>query len=397
MGNDRDSEVGAEGRKLRVVFVGHIARVSGGEVALSRLVPALMEHIELSVVLGEDGPIVERLRQFGVPVEVLPLAPRLRDIRKDSVRASGFDLRALAALPAYILRLRGRIRELDADIVHTNTLKAALYGGAAARLAGVPAVWHIRDRIADDYLPHGAVRLVRLAARILPSAVIANSQSTLDALPNLKRSRVLYNPIVVPDSVDQPADRPAVAGTELVIGIVGRLAPWKGQHVFLESFAEAFGGTAVRGRIIGSALFGEDDYAQALRDQAQRLAIAEQVEFRGFREDVWAELAELDVLVHCSITPEPFGQVVLEAMAGRVPVVAARAGGPAELITDGVDGLLTAPGDVGELAAALRGLAGDPKLRSALARAGKERSLEFTPERTAAQLLGVYRRIARRR
>ena len=86
------------------------------------------------------------------------------------------------------------------------------------------------------------------------------------------------------------------------------------------------------------ALFGEDAYAHGLVEQAERLGIAEQIEFRGFREDIWAELAELDILVHCSVVPEPFGQVVLEGMAAGIPVIAADAGGPAELITNGVDG-----------------------------------------------------------
>jgi glycosyltransferase involved in cell wall biosynthesis len=95
--------------------------------------------------------------------------------------------------------------------------------------------------------------------------------------------------------------------------------------------------------------------------------------------------------VHCSITPEPFGQVVLEGLAAGLPVVAAAAGGPAELITDGVDGLLTRPGDVDALAAALRRLDADPTLAASLAKAGRKRSQAFTPTNAAAQLLEVYR------
>jgi len=376
-------------KRLRVVFVDHVARLSGGEIAMRRLLPALATHVDVHVVLGEDGPLVEQLGALGIDTEVMPLPPRLRDVRKGTVRPDLLDPIAVAYLPRYALRLSRRIRALDADIVHANSLKAALYAGLAARLARVPAVWHIRDRIAADYLPTSAVILVRTASRILPTAIVANSLTTLETLPLPRHGRVVYNPVVY-DGVEQVGPLPTRVADEMTVGIVGRLAPWKGQHVFLDGFAEAFRGTHVRGRIIGSALFGEEEYASSLSRQAERLGISSQIDFRGFRADVWEELSKLDVLVHCSVTPEPFGQVVLEGMAAGLPVIATAAGGPAELITGGVDGILTRPGDAGELAAALRRVQGDPDLRRQLGAAAQRRSNEFTPERAAQQLLGVY-------
>lgn len=377
-----------------MVFVDHVARLSGGEIALLRLLPALAEQVDAHVILGEDGPLVGRLEELGIPVEVLPMAAGLRDVRKDSVRPGGLDLRALAQLPRYVLRLRRRLRELDPDLVHTNSLKAALYGGVAGRLARVPVVWHVRDRISDDYLPARAVMLVRLASRVVPAAVMANSRATLETLPASRRSRVVHDPL--PHGVEQ---RPAAAPSpgDPIVGIVGRLAPWKGQHVFLEAFAAAFHGSDARARVIGSALFGEDDYEASLHRQARELGIADRVEFRGFREDVWSELAELDVLVHCSTTPEPFGQVVLEGMAAGLPVIATGAGGPAELIADGVDGLLVPPGNAAALATALERLRDDAPLRLRLSSAARARSAEFTPERAARQVIDLYRSVVRDR
>ena len=378
-----------------MVVVDHVARLSGGEIALTRLLPALARSVDVHVILGEEGPLVERLRDRGIETEVIPLAPRLRDVRRETVRPTRLDLPAVAHLPVAVLRLSRRFRALDPDLVHTNSLKAAFYGGIAARLAGVPAVWHVRDRIASDYLPRAAVVLVRAASRLLPAAVVTNSLATLETLPAVRRAGVPYNP-VVPDAVEL---RPTVARaqtTGTTIGIVGRLTPWKGQRVFLDAFAQAFRGTEVRARVIGSALFGEEAYAESLRQQAEQLGIAEQVEFRGFREDVWAELSELDVLVHCSVRPEPFGQVVLEGLAAGVPVIAAAAGGPTEVITHGVSGLLATPGDSAELAAAMRRLVDDPDLRERLTAEGRRRSRDFTPEQTAARLLDVYRRLLSR-
>lgn len=378
-------------KRLRVVYLDHVARLSGAEIALLRLLPALQRYVDSTVILGEDGPLVERLQQAGIETEVLPLPDRLRDVRKDTVKPSGLDRQALSHLPRYVKQLANRIRELEADIVHTNSLKAALYGGVAARVARVPVVWHVRDRIAADYLPVPAVALVRGVSLLLPTAIIANSRSTLDTLPRRAQNHVLYNPIVVPDSIEDPPERKRKRGGPITVGVVGRLAKWKGQDVFLRAFAQAFGGSGARGRLIGSAMFGEDEYARSLEELVRELGIGRQIEFRGFRDDVWQELAELDVLVHCSVTPEPFGQVVLEGMAASLPVIAANEGGPAEMITDGVDGLLTEPGSVEELAEALRMMHEQPWKRDALAAAGKRRSQEFTPERSAGQLMEVYR------
>jgi glycosyltransferase involved in cell wall biosynthesis len=378
-------------RKPRVVFVDHVAKLSGGEIALLRLLPMLRRRVDVHVILGEEGPLCEQLDRLDISSEVLPLDPRLRETRRSAVRPGGLDVRALTPLPAHVLRLGRRLRALSADLVHTNSLKSALYGGTAARMVGIPVLWHVRDRIADDYLPRPAVRLVRLAAVLLPTAIVTNSSATLATLPR-HRATGAYNP-VIPDAAEPQEARPPRDTDSPTIGIVGRLAPWKGQHVFLDAFAAAFGGTSVRARVIGSAMFGEDGYADELRSQVELLRIAPQVDFRGFREDVLHELAELDVLVHASITAEPFGQVILEGMAAGLPVVAAAAGGPMELITDGVDGLLTPPGDAPALTAALRRLLDDPELRERLGTAARERSRRFTPERTATQVIEVYRAI----
>jgi glycosyltransferase involved in cell wall biosynthesis len=283
-----------------------------------------------------------------------------------------------------VVRLARRLRRLRPDLVHANSLKSALYGGLAGRIAGVPVVWHVRDRIAGDYLPPAAVRLVRAAARWLPAGAVANSATTLATLGNVRRS------VVVPSPVAGGAPATAANGGPLRVGVLGRLAPWKGQHVFLQAFAHAFPHGDEQAVVVGAALFGEEAYVRELRDLAGRVGLDGRVEFRGFREDVAAELARLDVLVHCSVVPEPFGQVVLEGMAAGIPVVAAAAGGPAEVVDDGVNGLLYPPGDAAALAALLRRLAADPGLRRRLGAAGPQAAEAFSPEAVAARMGAFY-------
>jgi glycosyltransferase involved in cell wall biosynthesis len=372
----------ARPRTIRVVYVGHTAKLSGGELALLRLLPEL--DVEAHVILAEDGPLVARLQAAGVSVEVMPLAAQARTVKRGLGPAA--VLLAGPATALYALRLARRLRRLRPDLVHTNTLKAALYGGVAGRLARVPVVWHVRDRIAGDYLSPLAARAVHLAVRRLPTAVIANSASTLATLGELRAPSC-----VISSPVGRPAPRAPHDGV-LRVGMVGRIAPWKGQHVFLEAFASAFGEGDETGRIIGAPLFGPDEehYLGRLREQAEQLGLGSRVELTGFRDDIAAELAQLDVLVHASVVAEPFGQVVVEGMAAGVAVVAAAAGGPAELIEDGVDGLLYAPGDVPALAEALRRLAADPRLRSRLGAAARERARVFEPDRIAAQVQALY-------
>jgi glycosyltransferase involved in cell wall biosynthesis len=375
---------------FRIVYLDHVARLSGGEIALARALSALGDRIDAHVILGEDGPLVERLQQAGASVEVMPMPTVAREVRKDHVRPGRLGPGVLWASLRYMWALRRRLGELQPDLVHTNSLKAALYGGVAGRLAGIPVIWHIRDRIAPDYLPKPAVAMMRLASRVLPTAVIANSQATLGTLREARRGVVVTNTVVY-DPIRAVTPRSLTDETPFRVGTVGRLAAWKGQSVFLEAFARAFPDGDTEAWIVGQAMFGEDQrYADTLLDRAKQLGIAERVVFRGFRENVWDELAQFHLLVHCSVIPEPFGQVVVEGMAAGVPVIAANAGGPAEIITDSVNGILTAPGDVAALAAAMLRVHDDSFLRRNLVSGGLTRADHYSPEHTAESLITVY-------
>ena len=380
---------------LRVVFVNHCARLSGGELALVRLLGALGDAVDAHVVLAEPGPLVGRLESAGVETAVLPLRSAVLDTPRTEITLLRPPVRQAAATAAYALRLGRLLRRLRPDLIHANSLKSLVYGGLAGRLARVPVVWHVRDRIASDYLPAPAVTLVGALARALPGATIANSQETLRALDRASGGRttarphaVVYDPLGAPPCAKRPAD-----GAPLRIGMLGRIAPWKGQDVFLKAFSAAFADGDERAVVIGAPLFGEDHYEQELRDLVRQLGLEQRVELTGFRDDVAGELARLDVLVHASLLPEPLGQVVQEGMQAGLPVVAAGAGGPVEIVDDGVTGFLYPPGDSAALAARLKTLAYDLPLRSRVGGAARERALAFAPERVAPQILSLYREL----
>jgi glycosyltransferase involved in cell wall biosynthesis len=376
---------------LRVVFLGHSAAPSGAELGLVDLIDAL-EDVDPYVILAEDGPLVERLRARGVPVELAPLEARVRQLRRGDVRATAGIVPAGLAATAYSVRLGRRLRQLHADLVDAHTLKSFIYGCPAARLAATPLVWHVHDRVSSDYLPTAAIRMLRGVARHAASGVIANSEATLASLGSLDLPATIVHEPIPGDRFDRRTRRP---GEPFTVVMVGRIAPWKGQDVFIEAFAAAFPRGPERARIVGSPLFGEVDFDRTLRRRIVAPDLAGRVELLGFREDVGAELARADALVHASVIPEPFGRVVVEGMAAGLPVIAASAGGPREIVTDGVDGLLYPPGDVAGLAAALRRVASEPELASRLGRAAEERAQAFAPGPAARRTSAFYRRLVR--
>jgi glycosyltransferase involved in cell wall biosynthesis len=304
----------------------------------------------------------------------------------------------------HVRRVARFIKDHNAHIVHANSLKSDVIAGLAARLAGRPCIWHVRDRIARDYLPAPVVVAFRLLARLVPSFVIANSNATLRTLCIRRRNRTAAIPSGVaangyhrtvhdgthPDPAsthEAPADP-----TRPLVGLVGRISPWKGQHVFLRAAAEVRKHVpGARFQIIGSALFAEQDYEREVRALATQLALDDVVEFTGFRTDVPDLIARLDLLVHASTSGEPFGQVVVEGMAAGKAVVATRGGGVPEIVADGETGLLVPMADAPAMAAAILRLLGDPPLRERMGQAGRRRVRDhFSLQRTTHNVQAIY-------
>ena len=168
----------------RVLYLDHTSVLAGGEIALLNLVRALDPNRYIPIVgLLSDGPFAAELKAAGIETHLLPSSRALLEARKDSLGgASLLSGDAATAAVGSIFRIKRLIRATRADLVHTNSLKANLLGGIAARMAPRPLVWHLRDRISDDYLSPTAGRLVRVFSHYLPRHIIANSSATLATL-----------------------------------------------------------------------------------------------------------------------------------------------------------------------------------------------------------------------
>jgi glycosyltransferase involved in cell wall biosynthesis len=400
----------ANSAKPRVLFFDHTAEMGGGEIALLNLVRNLdTTRLEAVVLLGAEGPLADRLREE-IETYVLPLDRSVATIKKDSLGiATLLQISSIFKTTLYILRVTSFIIRQKITIIHTNSLKADIIGGIAGRLARRPVVWHVRDRIEKDYLPGKTVRIFRILCRWIPSYVIANSTATLKTLRlnGKKGATSIASGVDLKSHVQVVHDGTAVGASmvrlpltseQFRIGLIGRISPWKGQHIFLEAAAQ------VRERfpkaiflIIGAALFGETTYEQEIRQLATKLKLDDAVLFTGFCNNIQDAIAGLDLVVHASTTGEPFGQVIIEGMAAGKPVVATNGGGVPEIVEDGKTGILVPMGDVQAMADAICQVLSNPTLGGEMGTRAKERiERDFTIQQTARKVEAVYAQILSR-
>lgn len=368
----------------RAVFLAHTAAPSGAELATLRLLDALRAtgRYQVTMIYTEDGPMVARMRARDIETRVVTG-------RFDS-RAMRIGTGVLGLLTGFLALLRlgwavgAVVAETRADVVVAESTKALVLGAVAARRARVPLVWQVHDRVSPDYFGRIPASAIRVLARLVCRGQLANSRATAATLPAGLSTAIAYPGVELPAT---PADPRTRSAAEAVVVVVGRLSPWKGQDVFLRAIA-ALRVRPARVVLVGGTFFGEETYRAQLEKLAAELGVA--AEFTGHVDDPAEYLTTADILVHCSVLPEPFGQVVVEGMAAGCAVVAATPGGPAEIIATGVDGLLVPGGDVGALTAALDTLLHGPADRARLALAGRDRARDFdihTSARTVADFL----------
>lgn len=385
---------------VRVVILDHTGELGGAELALVRLCAALdPDRVQVMAVLFAPGPLVARLEASGVRVRVLPLDHRIARTDRHSAGRSPFRavLSALAVLP-FVFRLARLLLRIDPDVVHSTSMKADLLAVPACALARRPLVWHVHDLVTDTYMPALLARLVRAVARRGPAHVVVNSGATARSLLPLPRGWTLAYPGLSGDQI-RPDGPARTVPTPPVVGLVGRVSPTKGQREFIEAAALVRESCPqMRFRVVGAALFAEAGYEQGLRELADRLGVGDRLELTGWEAAPVAQMDRLTVLVHASPVPEPFGQVIVEAMARGVPVVATRGGGVTEIVEPpGGEplGVLVAPGDPADLARGILEVLAEPEVAAGRARrAYAEVVRRFPITGTAEAVTQVWENVA---
>jgi glycosyltransferase involved in cell wall biosynthesis len=402
---------------VSVLFLNPVGTLGGGERSLLDLLAVLRRlrsEFALRVIAGEDGPLVDEALRLGAGAEVVPMPRALATFgesgllwnRGGRLGLATAGLGAATVLPGYLRRLRGAVRRARPQLVHSNGIKCHLLAGRVVPRA-CPVVWHVRDFLSSRPV------LGRLLRRVTPppALAVANSHAvaadTRTVLPGV-RVEAVYNGIDTdyfspgpPSDIDLDSLAglpPAPPGT-VRIGLVATYARWKGQDVFLQAAHDMrrSGFTGVRFYVVGGPVYstaGSQWNSPELRARIDAAGLTNCCGLVPFRRDLPPVYRSLDVVVHASTRPEPFGRTIAEAMACGRAVVVSAAGGAAELFEDGVDAVGVTPGDAGALAAAVDRLVRLPEERYRLGIAAR-RSAEarFSDARYGARLLHLFRQL----
>jgi glycosyltransferase involved in cell wall biosynthesis len=332
---------------IRLLSVQPVAERGGSDQLLLRMVRSLpSDEFDCHVVLPAASPLADAFSAAGATLHTIPM--RRLSTSHGAEEWAGYA----AGWPVAVGRIARLIRRLDADVVHTNSLHS-LYGWAAAAVTRRPHVWQAREIVVQS---GAALELERFLAHHFADKVICMSQAIADQLD-------AANVEVVYETVDPAEFRPELAGRfrarvgipddAPLVGAVGRLDTWKVFDVLLDAFERA----KVRRPelhlvVAGAEVRGKEQFAVGLAARAERMS---DVHWLGPRADTPDLYADLDVFVLPSTEPEPYGIVVVEALASGTPVVVTDAGGAREIVDHAAagSGTLVPPRDTGALADAL--------------------------------------------
>jgi glycosyltransferase involved in cell wall biosynthesis len=369
------------GAAVTILIVMPLAEQRGGAELLLRHLMHEGDSLGVCwrVVFLQEGALVAQFRALGVPTTV--------------VRAGSF--RQGHRFIATVLRIAATARRERADLIFGWMTSAHLYGSLAALLCGIPSLWY------QHGMPSASNRTDRAATMLPARGILTCSQSVAQAQRQLRPARPTR---VVYPGVELTRFDPAMLPTLLearrrlglptrgpLIGIVGRLQRWKGMHVLVQAMPAVLRSyPSALCVIVGGEHALEPGYPAYLNDQIAALGLGSRVILAGLQRSVPDWMQAMDIVVHAS-DREPFGMAIVEAMALGKPVIAGDAGGPTEIITSGVNGLLAPYGDADALAASILQYLNDPELARRMGAAARERALQFSTQSFARSFLSATR------
>ena len=360
---------------MKILFLDQSGKPGGAELCL---IDIAKPYRQSSLVgLFADGSFKTLLEENQIPVKVL--TRKAIQVRKESSLAQG--LSSLGQILPLIATVVQTARTYD--LIYANTQKALVVGALASFFSRRPLVYHLHDILSPEHFSSTNRRIAVTLANKFASLVIANSQASQAAFVTAggrpEIVQIVYNGFdptkyeVKESEVNSIRQKLELDG-KFIVGHFSRLAPWKGQHILIEALAKSQ--KQVTAILVGDALFGEQDYVKRLHQQVSDLGLENRVKFLGFRDDIPQLMAACDLVSHTSTSAEPFGRVIVEAMLCGRPIVAAKAGGAIELIDHDINGFLTEPGNIQELAVVINTCIRDPEKIAKIAKTARQSAAE---------------------
>ena len=349
----------------RILFLDQSSGLGGAELCLLDITT---DYASTSLVaLFAKGDFQEALVDRSIPHQLITSRPL--NIRKDSTW-----INSLSSITE-ITKLVFRIAKLSKgfDLIYANTQKAFVIGAIASAISRRPLVYHLHDILSPEHFSSTNLKIAVTLANQFATLVIANSEATrqafIDSGGKASLVKIVYNGFqasryVLASNIRQDLRQALGIDQQFVVGCFSRLSPWKGQHILLEALVKCPKSVIVL--LVGEALYGEDEYVKQLHQTIDELQLNDRVQFLGFRSDVAELMQACDAVAHTSVTAEPFGRVIVEAMFSRRPVIATAAGGAMELVEPGKTGWLTEPGNVEDLVKAISSIQQDEIVTDAI-------------------------------
>ncbi len=349
-------------KKTRVLYVNHTGLVSGAEKVLLGILGKLnRERFEPIAICPSHGQLADEIEQLGV--ERLPM-PTLRarfSWRPDRALVAGIALVKMAGA------LRRQIKIAAPDLIHANSVRAGIAATLAAAATGIPVIWHVHDTLPKHPLS-SVIRAFAFVAR--NTQIIAVSRSTAKCFqgwfPLGGRICTIHNGVDLSRfSTEQPTDTSfreciGLSKNDFLVCAVGQICVRKGLFELIDALSRIrHEAPHIHLAIVGKVVFPhEEEYLKTLYSVTERSALNGHVHFTGELSDVSPVLQAADLLVLNSLD-EPFGLVLIEAMASGTPVLATRVGGIPEIVTDSENGWLVEKADTTALASKLLELSKD--------------------------------------
>jgi len=396
---------------MRVLFVSPAAELGGAERCLIDCIAGLQHEgadVEVELLSLADGPLVEQARALGVATQVVEPPRELTELGESGTRRPGALVELASSAPEgvrFLAKLRRAVAGASPDVVHSNGMKAHLLAGVVTPARARLAV-HLHDftgaRRASKWLLPALARIRTRAVFIANSRAVAQDFARLSPSADV---RTVYNVVdtdyflpgrAEPEWLAASAHLDPPVENAITFGLVATYARWKGHELFIEAaglLQAAHPSLPLRFYVVGGPIYktsGSQVRATELLERARVARIESSFGLVPFQDDIARVYRTLNVVVHASTQPEPFGRTIIEAMACERAVVVARAGGAVELFEEGKNAFGYEPANAAALAEAMARVL-DPAVRWRLGQAARQHVVaDFGRSRLGSELLRAY-------